>query len=209
MKCLAFFSDMGYFGIMFGLMIEIIPSELVLGYGGYLISQGKMGFVGAVLAGTIGGTMAQLFLYWAGSLGGRPFLLKYGKYILINEHQMDAAELWFKKYGAGVVFIARFIPIVRHAISIPAGIAKMSLIRFIIYTGLAIIPWTILFLWLGKTLGDQWHLIKEAAAPYLTVGIATVIIAATVFILWKRNTEHPIVVVTRKEFFQKNKQDKL
>lgn len=206
MKCLALFSDMGYFGIMFGLMIEIIPSELVLGYGGYLISQGKMEFGGAVLAGTIGGTLAQLFLYWAGSYGGRPFLMKYGKYILINEHQLDAAERWFKRYGAGVVFIARFIPIVRHAISIPAGIAKMSPIRFIVYTVLAILPWTILFLWLGKTLGDQWHLVKETSAPYIG-GLSLLIILAALYFWWNRNTQEPIVVVTRKEFFR-NKQNK-
>ena len=79
-----FFSSLGYFGIALGLMIEIIPSEIVLAYGGYLISKGVANYPLAVLSGIIGGTIAQLFLYWAGYYGGRPFLERYGKYVLIK-----------------------------------------------------------------------------------------------------------------------------
>ncbi len=123
-------TDLGYIGISLGLMLEVIPSEIVLSYGGYMISQHKITFVGAVIAGTIGGTIAQLFLYWIGLYGGRPFLDKYGKYLLIKKKHVDVAEHWFQRYGVGVIFTARFIPVVRHAISIPAGIAGMSLARF-------------------------------------------------------------------------------
>ncbi|WP_251026777.1 MULTISPECIES: DedA family protein [unclassified Bacillus (in: firmicutes)] len=183
---LEFLSQLGYFGIALGLMIEIIPSEIVLGYGGYMISQGHLNFIGAVIAGTIGGTLAQLFLYWAGYYGGRPFLEKYGKYVLIKKNHIDIAEQWFEKYGAGVIFSARFIPVVRHAISIPAGIAKMSATKFTLYTVAAIIPWTILFLYLGKVLGSNWAHIKEYAQPYVMPAIIGAIVLGAIYFLIKK-----------------------
>ena len=167
MNVLDWLSSLGYLGIALGLMLEIIPSEIVLGYGGYMISEGTIGFTGAVVAGTIGGTIAQLFLYWLGYLGGRPMLAKYGKYLLINKHHLEVSEKWFDQYGPGVIFSARFIPVVRHAISIPAGIAGMSAIKFTLYTVAAMIPWTIFFLYLGLVLGENWSGIKDAARPYI------------------------------------------
>ncbi|MED5017230.1 DedA family protein [Paenibacillus chibensis] len=160
--------SLGYFGIMLGLMIEVIPSEIVLAYGGFLVSSGHINFVGAVLFGIIGGVIAQLFVYWIGRYGGRPVLEKYGKYIFIHKKHIDYAEAWFTKYGTGVIFTARFIPVVRHAISIPAGISKMNVWRFILLTTLAIIPWSMLFVYLGYVLGDQWEHVDEKAAPYIT-----------------------------------------
>ncbi|WP_029333455.1 DedA family protein [Exiguobacterium oxidotolerans] len=176
---LLYLADLGYFGIALGLMIEIIPSEIVLSYGGFMISQGTIGWPLAVVAAVIGGLFSQLFLYWFARYGGRPLILKYGKYLLITEHHLDLAERWFVKYGQGVIFGARFIPVVRHAISIPAGLAKMDQTKFSIYTILAIIPWSILFLYLGETLGTNWRSIKDVAAPY-TNGI---LIAAVVMIV--------------------------
>ncbi|MFK4389091.1 DedA family protein [Bacillus sp. AFS026049] len=197
MTILNWFAEMGYMGILLGLMVEIIPSELVLGYGGYVVGLGKMNFWGAVLAGVAGGTMAQLFLYWAGYYGGRPFLLKYGKYILIKENHIVHAEEWFKRYGVGVVFTARFIPVVRHAISIPAGIARMSVWKFIFYTVAAVIPWTILFLTLGRILGENWQQIREITEPYLipTAGFSFILIM--LYILWKKKSTPPIVTVKK------------
>jgi membrane protein DedA with SNARE-associated domain len=183
---LEFLSELGYFGIALGLMIEVIPSEIVLGYGGYMISEGILGYPGAIIAGTIGGTFAQLFLYWAGYYGGRPFLEKYGKYVFINKKQIDLSEQWFSKYGVGVIFFARFIPVVRHAISIPAGIAKMSATKFTLYTVAAVIPWTILFLYLGHALGENWSHIKEYAAQYtLPIIIGAVILGVIYFLIKK------------------------
>ncbi|CAM3906165.1 DedA family protein [Mesobacillus thioparans] len=167
MNALDWLSGLGYFGIALGLMLEVIPSEIVLGYGGYMISNGTIGFAGAVVAGTIGGTLAQLFLYWLGYLGGRPVLEKYGKFLLINKHHLEVSERWFEQYGAGVIFSARFIPVVRHAISIPAGIAGMSAIKFTFYTVAAMIPWTVFFLYLGIVLGENWSGIKDVARPYI------------------------------------------
>ncbi|WP_208025425.1 DedA family protein [Bacillus salipaludis] len=183
---LMFLSQLGYLGIALGLMIEIIPSEIVLGYGGYMIAQGHLNFLGAVIAGTIGGTIAQLFLYWAGYYGGRPFLEKYGKYVLIKKSHIDVAESWFQKYGAGVIFSARFIPVVRHAISIPAGIAKMPVSKFTLYTVAAVLPWTVLFLYLGKVLKENWSHIKEYAQPYVLPIIITAIVLAAIYFIIKK-----------------------
>lgn len=178
---LIWLTDLGYLGIAIGLMIEIIPSEIVLAYGGYMVSNGSITFIGAIIAGVIGGTIAQLFLYWIGYYGGRPFLYKYGKYLLIQKHHIETAEKWFEKYGGGVVFSARFIPVVRHAISIPAGIAKMPLLKFTGLTVLAIIPWSILFVYLGIQLGSRWDHVENVAKTYTT---PIMLVAAVLIILY-------------------------
>ncbi|MED1204634.1 DedA family protein [Heyndrickxia acidicola] len=159
--------SLGYFGIALGLMVEIIPSEIVLAYAGYLVSKGEVNFAGAVIAGTIGALIAQLILYWIGAYGGRPFLRKYGKYLFIHEKHIDLADEWFKRYGAGVVFTARFVPVLRQAISIPAGIAKMSYAKFIGYTVLASVIWSILFIYLGDKLAANWSKVDTYAKPLL------------------------------------------
>ncbi|MFQ3543157.1 DedA family protein [Halobacillus rhizosphaerae] len=192
---LLWLTGLGYTGIALGLMIEIIPSEIVLAYGGYMVSQGTITFTGALIAGTVGGTIAQLFLYWIGAYGGRPFLEKYGKYLLIKKHHIDVAENWFTKYGTGVIFTARFIPVVRHAISIPAGIAKMSFAKFTIYTTIAILPWSALFLYLGLRLGANWENISSVAALYTRpIGLmaAAIIIVYIAFNLIRKKNRRTV-----------------
>ncbi|MGY2642203.1 DedA family protein [Bacillus inaquosorum] len=186
-EILTWLMNMGYAGIAIGLMIEIIPSEIVLAYGGYMVSEGTIGFIGAIIAGVIGGTIAQIFIYWIGRYGGRPFLDKYGKYLLIKKHHIDMSENWFQKYGTGVVFSARFIPVVRHAISIPAGIAKMPFLKFVVLTVLAIIPWSILFVYLGIQLGSQWDDVENIAGTYTTpIMILAIVVIALYFVIKKR-----------------------
>ncbi len=185
-QILEFFASLGYFGVALGLMIEVIPSEIVLAYAGYLVAEGHINFIGAIIAGVIGGTIAQLFLYWIGYYGGRPIIEKYGKYILIHKHHLDLAENWFSKYGVGVVFTARFIPVVRHAISIPAGLAKMPISQFTIYTVLAIIPWSIFFVLVGEKLGRNWDTAKEVLAPYIPMLIAIAFALFVVYLLIKK-----------------------
>lgn len=178
---LVFLEGLGYWGVMIGLMIEIIPSEIVLGYAGYLVSIENISFVGAVIFGTIGGVMAQLFIYWVSRYGGRPVLERYGKYIFIKKSHIDHAEAWFNRYGTGIIFTARFVPVVRHAISIPAGIAKMSHARFITLTTLAVIPWTIFFVYIGMKLGENWESITEVAGPYIKYFVLGAIVLAALY----------------------------
>lgn len=175
---LAWIEQWGAWGILIGLIIEVIPSEIVLAYGGYLAAKGEISFWSAVGFGTIGGTLAQLIVYAVGKYGGRPFLERYGKYVLIQKKHLDMAEQWFERYGTGVVFSARFIPVVRHAISVPAGIAGMPLLRFTVLTALAVLPWSIGFVWLGMALGEEWSTIEETAGPY-TVPVMAIAAAVT------------------------------
>ncbi|GGE57680.1 DedA family protein [Priestia taiwanensis] len=175
-ELLQFLMSLGYIGIMIGLMVEIIPSELVLAYAGYLIAKGEITFVGALIAGVIGGTLAQLFLYWIGYYGGRPFVMKYGKYLFIRQKHIEMAESWFNRYGTGIVFLARFVPIVRHVISIPAGLAKMRVIPFTFYTILAMIPWSFCFIYIGRSLGTSWYRIKAYVTPYMPYVIVVVVV---------------------------------
>ncbi|WRP04919.1 DedA family protein [Rossellomorea aquimaris] len=160
-------TDLGYAGIALALMIEVIPSELVLSYAGFMVNAGKLSFIGAFLSGVIGGTLAQLFLYWLGYYGGRPFFEKYGRYLLIQQKHLTAAETWFDKHGTIVIFTARFIPIVRHAISIPAGITRMPLSTFSLYTFAAMLPWTLLFMVIGMELGTHWEHIEVIGVRYI------------------------------------------
>ncbi|RWR04243.1 DedA family protein [Siminovitchia fortis] len=185
-ELLQILGDYGFLGITIGLMIEVIPSEIVLGYGGYLIAIGRISFFEALIAGVLGGTMAQLFLYWLGIYGGRPFFDRYGKYLFIQSKHLNAAESWFSKHGTIVIFTARFIPVIRHAISIPAGIARMPFYQFTILTVAAMIPWTVLFLLIGIELENHWDQIGDYAAAYLRPIIGTALAVLLLYFLFKK-----------------------
>lgn len=185
---LQWIEGLGYFGIIIGLMLEVIPSEIVLGYAGYMVSDAggnQFTFIGAVIAGTIGAVIQQWILYGIGRYAGRPFFEKYGKIIKIGPKQLDKAENWFNKYGAGIVFTARFVPVMRQAISIPAGMARMSFGYFTFLSALASLPWSILFVYLGSSLGDQWENIDEKAAPYVQPAILVALALLVAYILFK------------------------
>lgn len=183
---LQWLSDLGYPGIMIGLMLEVIPSELVLAFGGYMVKEGVLRYWGVVVYGTIGGTIAQYFLYAMGRWGGRPFIEKFGKYIFLQKKHLDHAERWFQQYGDGIIFFGRFVPIVRHAISVPAGLAGMSQTRFLLLTIIAVWPWSMFFVYLGMELGKNWSEIKTMIAPYVPVTIILGIIIIAGYVVYKR-----------------------
>ncbi|OPA74323.1 hypothetical protein BVG16_24690 [Paenibacillus selenitireducens] len=182
---------LGYFGIVLGLMLEVIPSEIVLAYGGYLVSIGDISFTGAVIFGTIGAIAQNWILYAIGRYAGRPFFEKYGKYLKVSKKNLDTAEGWFNKYGAGIVFTGRFIPVMRQIVSIPAGMARMNFWLFTLLTALASIPWSLLFVFLGWKLGDQWQSVSEKAGPYVQPAILIAIALLIVYIvikIWRSRT---------------------
>lgn len=166
-QLLVWIEDLGYWGIIIGLAIEVIPSEIVLAYAGYLVFKGEVSFPIAVLCGVIGAILQQWLLYAIGRYGGRPFLDKFGKYLHLKSSHIDLAERWFEKYGTIIVFTGRFVPVMRQVVSVPAGMARMKLSLFTILTVLASIPWSILFVWLGKSLGDNWENIDDKASKYV------------------------------------------
>ncbi|KIL36830.1 membrane protein [Cohnella kolymensis] len=184
-QVLLWVESLGYWGIIIGLAIEVIPSEIVLGYAGYLVSKGDISFTIAVMCGTIGAVLQQWLLYAIGRFGGRPFLDRFGKYLHLKSKHIDIAERWFDKYGPIIVFTGRFVPVMRQVVSIPAGMARMNLWQFTYLTILASIPWSILFVWLGSTLGENWETIGEKAAPYVQPIILGAIALLIVFFLYQ------------------------
>ncbi|GFN33056.1 DedA family protein [Paenibacillus xylaniclasticus] len=182
---LEWMKDLGYFGILFGMMVEVIPSEVVLSYAGYLVSANEISFVGAVIFGTVGAVLQNWILYAIGRFGGRPFLEKYGKFLKLKKKHIDIAEGWFNKYGAGIVFTARFVPVMRQVISVPAGMARMSFGLFTLLTALASLPWSLLFVYLGWKLGDQWETIDEEAGKYVQEAILIALGLLVVYVVYK------------------------
>lgn len=164
-----------------------IPSELVLGFGGYLIFAGKMSFVGALSAGMAGGIVGSLFAYYVGERGGRSFVYKYGKYFFIKKAHVDTAQNWFDKYGVKAVFFSRMLPIVRTFISLPAGFASVDVKKFLFYTIAGSLPWTALILYAGMTLGENWQILMTIGHEASTVFIAVaVVIIAVLYIRYRR-----------------------
>ncbi|MEW6425421.1 MAG: DedA family protein [Bacillota bacterium] len=163
-RTVAFISSLGYWGIAIGMAIESanvpLPSEVILPFGGYLVSTGQLEFYRAALAGAAGGTFGSVFSYFLGLWGGRPFLLRYGRYVGISQKHLALAEGWFARYGEATVFFTRLMPVVRTFISLPAGISRMHFGRFVLYTFLGSLPWCFLLTYLGFKMGQHWEDLK-------------------------------------------------
>lgn len=192
------FGAVGYLGVVLAMTIESamipLPSELVLPYAGFLISDptkleplthSPWGFWAVVLAATVGNTLGSIIAYGIGAWGGRPFLEHYGRYLLIREHELDLAERFFDRYGAATAFFSRLLPVVRTFISFPAGVARMSLWRFIAYSAAGGLLWSIVLVWAGVQLGERWVQIRRALEPFDAL-IAIAIVAAVVLFIWWR-----------------------
>ena len=160
------FKSLSYFGVLLALTFEFIPAEVVLPLAGYWVYQGERNMILTILAGSIGGVTGPLTLYALGKYGGRPLVLKFGKYFLVKDEQLNKAEYFFDKYGGGIAFFGRFVPGIRTAISLPCGILKMNIWKFILYTYLAMLPVTTIYVYLGYKLGPQWEQAGAIFAQY-------------------------------------------
>ncbi len=182
----------GYGAMFIAMLLENanipIPSEVVLGFAGFLISQHIFDFWMTFAIACAAGVIGSIISYWLGSYGGRPLLLKYGKYIFFNEHKFTMAENMFNKYGGAAVLICRCLPGVRTFISFPAGVARYPFWKFVIFTIIGTIPWTFLLVWAGSILGSHWRdLIQYNHVFLIAVVVICVIIAA--FVFWKRHQQ--------------------
>jgi membrane protein DedA with SNARE-associated domain len=186
----------GYVGVVIAMTIEScaipLPSELILPFAGWSVSRGLVepltsspwSYWGAVLAGVLGNTLGSLASYAIGAYGGRPLVERYGKYVLISAHDLELAEHWFARFGEATVFFSRMLPIVRTFISVPAGIARMPLWRFTLFSILGAIPWVMLLVWGGMQLGDHWLELKQSlkGLDYL---VAALIVAGVGLFVWR------------------------
>src|SRR4029453_15750432 len=153
-------SALGYFGVLLLMAIESacipLPSEIIMPFAGYLVSTGQMNFWLVGIAGAVGCVVGSMVAYWVGMYGGRPLIEKYGKYVLVSGHDLDIADRLFAKYGEAIVFIARLLPAIRTFIAFPAGVARMNMSRFVIYTFAGSLPWCLGLAYVGQKLGEQW-----------------------------------------------------
>jgi len=186
----------GYIGVVIAMTIEScaipLPSELILPFAGWSVSRGLIepltsspwSYWGAVLAGVLGNTLGSLASYAIGAYGGRPLVERYGKYVLISAHDLELAERWFARFGEVTVFFSRMLPIVRTFISVPAGIARMPLWRFTLFSILGAVPWVMLLVWGGMQLGDHWLELKQSlkGLDYL---VTAAIVAAVGIFVWR------------------------
>ncbi len=157
-------SSLGYSGIILTMGIESacipLPSEIIMPFSGYLVYTGRFNLLWVSVAGAFGCVLGSLAAYWAGIILGRPFIEKYGKYILISHRDLDTADRWFKRYGDWAIFFSRLLPVIRTFISLPAGIARMNFPKFILYTFLGSLPWCFALAFVGKILGENWQNIR-------------------------------------------------
>ncbi|MFA6022784.1 MAG: DedA family protein [Candidatus Pacearchaeota archaeon] len=188
-------ASLGYFGLVLLMALESmifpLPSELVMPFAGFLIYQGDFNLFSVIIFSTIGTIIGSLLSYYIGYYLGEPFFEKYGKWFLLNKHDLDLTKRFFQRYGDKTIFISRFIPVVRHLISIPAGVGKMNIWKFTFYTALGGAMWNTFLAYLGIKLGENWELVSKYSQM---LDIVVIIILAGLVIWFVRrhlkNREH-------------------
>jgi len=182
----------GYPAIFIGMLLENanvpIPSELILGFAGYLVFLGRIDFSMAVIIGVVAGVAGSILSYLAGSYGGPEFVIKYGRYVLLSKKHVDLAQKWFDRYGLITVLIARLLPVVRTFISLPAGFARVNFLKFVVYTIIGTVPWTIALIYMGVKLGENWSKMRTIGHELSLVVVAGLALVAVYYIVKKRQT---------------------
>lgn len=183
-------STIGYPGVFISVFLESffapIPSEIILPFSGFVASTGKMDLVFVIVIATVAAYLGSLPFYFIGKWGEKPvinFINKYGKYLFIQQKDVDKVFGAFDKYGKGVVFFGRLIPMIRTLISFPAGVAKMQFARFSMYTLLGSLTWNILLTYAGYQLGDHWSVVSKWIEKYQNVILVLIIIAVLLYII--------------------------
>jgi membrane protein DedA with SNARE-associated domain len=180
--------SMGYIGIFLLMAMESsivpIPSEIIMPPAGYLVHQGEMDMTIVILSGTLGSLFGAYLNYFAARYLGRPLLIKYGRYFLMKEEHFRRVEDYFANHGEISTFIGRLLPVIRHLISLPAGLAGMSHIKFSLYTLLGAFIWVSILTWIGYFLGQNEELIKQYSHQVIidVLAACAVLVAAYVFL---------------------------
>ena len=185
-------SSGGYVGIAILMAIESacipLPSEIIMPFADYLVSTGRFDLYLAATAGAIGCNLGSIVAYEIGKRGGRPVAERWGRYLLIGPGELDAADRFFARWGSIAVLIGRLLPVIRSFIAFPAGVARMRLVPFHVYTFLGSWPWCFGLAWVGMKLGSKWDSDPRVKAAFhradLAIGI--VLIALVAFYIWHR-----------------------
>jgi len=185
-------SSMGYGGIVLLMGIESacipLPSEIIMPFAGYLVYRGELTLQGAALAGAVGCVLGSIPAYWLGQFGGRPLIERYGKWVLLSKKELDWADRTFASHGHWVVFAARLLPVVRTFIAFPAGVARMPMVKFCVYTFVGSWPWCYALAWVGMKLGEAWHTDPQVKAIYHRFETVIVVagVAALAWFVWHK-----------------------
>jgi len=178
----------GYPGVILLMAIESacipLPSEIIMPFSGYLVFRGEFGLFWVGLAGAFGCVVGSVPAYYLGLYGGRPLIEKYGKYVLISHHDLDIADRWFERWGDWAIFFSRLLPVVRTFISFPAGVAKMNVPRFIVYTFVGSFPWCLGLAYIGMKLGENWDTLGVYFHKF-DIFIGTVAVAGAGYYIWR------------------------
>jgi len=157
----AVISTAGYGGVMLLMAIESacipLPSEIIMPFSGYLVYMGRFSLLAVATWGAIGCNVGSILAYEIGYYGGRPLVVRYGRYIFVSQHDLDMADRFFARWGSLAVLIARLLPVIRTFIALPAGIARMPRVWFHLYTFIGSWPWCFALAWVGMRLGEQWN----------------------------------------------------
>lgn len=185
-----FIESTGYIGIFILMGLESalipIPSEITMPFSGFLASKGELSFVMVVIVGTLANLAGSLLAYYIGYLLEETILLglirKYGKFILLSEHDYHKAEHWFRKYGDKIIFITRLLPGIRTVISLPAGMFEMDIKKFIIYTAIGCLIWSIFLTYIGFVLGENWNALEPVYRKFEYIIVGVIIVAVLIYI---------------------------
>jgi membrane protein DedA with SNARE-associated domain len=188
----AVISAAGYAGIIGLMTIESacipLPSEVIMPFAGYLVSVGRFGLIGAATAGALGCNIGSTIAYLVAAHGGRIAFERWGKYVLIRHEELERAEQFFGRYGAVTVFVGRLLPVIRTFISFPAGLARMPMLKFQLYSFIGSWPWCFALAYIGMVLGARWdsdptfrRLFHEFDAV-----IVAVLVAGCAWFVWSR-----------------------
>lgn len=157
---IAVISSLGYAGILLLMAIESacipLPSEVTMPFAGYLVSRGELTLWGVALAGALGCVIGSIVAYYVGAWGGRRLVERYGRYLLISHRDLDLADRWFARHGDITILVGRLLPVVRTFIAFPAGVARMAMGKFLIYTFVGSLIWCWGLAWIGQRLGEHW-----------------------------------------------------
>jgi membrane protein DedA with SNARE-associated domain len=188
-------SAMGYGGVALLMAIESacipLPSEIIMPFAGYLVYQGQFTLQGAAIAGAVGCVLGSIPAYYLGTYGGRPLIERWGKYVLVSQRELDFADRLFQRHGHWVVLAARLLPVVRTFIAFPAGVARMPMGKFVVYTLVGSYPWCLGLAWVGAKLGEKWNTDPRLQAAFhrfdALIGVAIVLAAA--WFVWHKLRE--------------------
>ena len=184
-------SSGGYVGIAILMAIESacipLPSEIIMPFAGYLVSTGRFDLYLAATAGAIGCNLGSIVAYEVGKRGGRPMAERWGRYVLIGPGELDTADRFFARWGSAAVLIGRLLPVIRSFIAFPAGVARMKLLPFHLYTFIGSWPWCFGLAWVGMKLGVAWRTDPRLshALHYADAAVVAVIAVGVIWFAWR------------------------